>query len=281
VPDPERLLLTLRQAIWEFRKTPGRRGRVVYLEDATDVLVGGDLHGNLANLQALVQRAELSAHPGRHLVVQELVHGPHCYPTGGDKSHQALDVLAALKCRFPKRVHMLLGNHELAEWTGDLVGKHDQILNMAFREGIETAYGAHAAAVHATYVKLFAELPVAIRTSNRVFLSHSLPSKKNLDAFNPEVLERDQVDGTELKPRGSVYALLWGRDTSQTAVNEFLGKVDADLLITGHIPCADGFAVPNDRQIILDSMKTPAACCLIPVDRPVSHQELVGQVTTW
>src|SRR5947209_6550944 len=118
MPDPIRHLTTLRRAVVAFRSTPGRRGRVGYLEDVDEVLVAGDLHGNLENFKTVLQRAELAAHPRRHLVLQEVVHGPHRYPAGGDKSHQLLDLLAALKCQFPRQVHFLMGNHELAQWTG-------------------------------------------------------------------------------------------------------------------------------------------------------------------
>jgi hypothetical protein len=280
MPDSDKLLQTLRQAIWAFRSTPGRVGRFIHLKDAKEVLLGGDMHGNLANLQALIRRADLPAHPRRHLVVQELIHGPHRYANGGDRSHQLIDVLAALKCLFPRQVHMLLGNHELAEWTGQLVGKNDQILNAAFREGIDAAYGPRGGEAYATYVKLFATLPVAIRTPNRIFLSHSLPSARHLTAFDPAMLERDEVADSELKAGGSIHALLWGRDTRLSTAEAFLLKMDADLLITGHIPCDNGFEVVNERQIVLDSMKTPACCCLFPTDRPVYQGELVSSIDT-
>ncbi len=280
MPDPDRILRTHRQALLAFRDTPGRCGRLIDLAGATEVLVGGDLHGNLANFQCLIRRANLGAHPGRHLVVQELVHGPQRYPNGGDKSHQMLDVLAALKCQYPRQVHMLLGNHELAEWTGQLVGKADEILNHRFRDGVGHAYGPRAAEVYAAYQALFAAVPLALRTPNRVFLSHSLPKAKNLEKFDPALLEQDAVSPEELKPGGTVHSLVWGRDTSPATVQIFLEKVDADLLITGHIPCDEGYAVPNERQLILDSLKAPACCCLFPADRPLTHAELVACVET-
>jgi hypothetical protein len=46
--------------------------------------------------------------------------------------------------------------------------------------------------------------------------------------------------------------------------------------VTGHVPCDQGFAVPNDRQVILDCMGEPACYCLLPADRPLTHEELVG-----
>ena len=76
--------------------------------------------------------------------MQELVHGPFRYPQGGDKSHQLVDLIAALKCQYPQRVHYLLGNHELAQWRRQAIGKGDVDQNELFRTGITNAYGDRA-----------------------------------------------------------------------------------------------------------------------------------------
>ncbi len=242
------------------------------------MLVAGDLHGQVENFRLLLHQADLGKHPQRQLILQELVHGPFRYPAGGDKSHQLLDLLAALKCQYPRQVHLLLGNHELSQWTARRIAKADSDLNDLFREGVGTAYGPHAAAIYARYLELFAVVPLALRTANRVFLSHSLPSARRLDAFNPALLEQDEHSEVDLMPGGSVHALLWGRDTTPSTVAAFLHQVDADLLITGHIPCPEGFAVPNERQLILDALGTPACYCLFPTDRPLTQEELVDGV---
>src|SRR3954469_18111215 len=142
MPAPERILTCLRQAIALTRATPGRRGHVVDLADCADVLVTGDLHGHVGNFQAVLRVADLAANPGRHFVMQEAIHGVYRYPDGGDKSHQLVDLFAALKCQFPRRVHYLPGNHELAQWTGRKVLKADENQNALFREGVNEAYGA-------------------------------------------------------------------------------------------------------------------------------------------
>src|SRR6185437_5901279 len=129
-----------------FRKTRGRAGGVVALDGAEDVMVVGDLHGNVPALSRLLRIAALDDHPRRHLVLQELVHGNRVYPNdGGDRSHQLVDLVAALKCQCPDRVHLILGNHELSEITGRIIGKDGKSLNLMFRMGIATAYGASSA----------------------------------------------------------------------------------------------------------------------------------------
>ena len=82
MPDPEKVLATVRRAITLFRATPGRSGGVVTLDPArtAEVMVVGDLHGNIPVFRQVLDVAALAEHPGRHLVLQELVHGPWMYP---------------------------------------------------------------------------------------------------------------------------------------------------------------------------------------------------------
>ncbi len=162
VPNPQRLLATLIQAEQAFRSTPGRAGFVVSLPADAEVLIAGDLHGNLDNFRHVLQAADLGHNPRRHLVLQEVVHGPFRYAGGGDKSHQLLDVIAALKCQYPQRVHYLLGNHELAQWQCQRIGKGDVDQNQVFIDGVREAYGADAEAIYGAYLKLFAAANLAV-----------------------------------------------------------------------------------------------------------------------
>lgn len=281
MPDADRLLRTLAQAAQAFETTPGRHGRLIRLPDAADVLVAGDMHGNLTNFRHVLDRADLANQSRRHLVLQELVHGPHCYSAGGDKSHQLLDLLAALKCQFPERVHFLLGNHELAQWAGHLITKTDFEQTTLFRFGVEAAYGPRAAEVYAGYRNLFVRAALAVRTPNHVFCCHSLPWFDDVERFDLAVLEAEQPEDREFHYGGVIHSLVWGRDLAPETAAAFCARVDADLLVTGHVPCPDGFFVPNDRQLVLDSHGSPAALCLFPADQTLTHRELVACVETW
>jgi hypothetical protein len=279
MPDPDRLLRTLYKATDAVRHTPGRKGRFVQLQGATEVLVAGDMHGHLGNFQAVYKTADLARHPYRHLVLQEVIHGKQQYPGGGDKSHQLVDLFAALKGQFPLQVHMLLGNHELAQWTNRLVMKEDRDLNAVFLDGVRGAYGAKKGPeVYNGYLRLFGTLPLALRTANRIFLSHSLPREKALEQFELRHLETDAFPAEDLTVGGSVFELLWGRDTRAETCAAFLKKVDSDWLVSGHIACETGFARPNPRQIILDCCDTPAAYALLPADRPITADEFAASV---
>lgn len=281
MPAPERMLTHLRQAVALVRATPGRRGHTVRLENCAEVLVAGDLHGHVAHFQSLLKVADLANNPARHFVMQEVIHGKFRYPKGGDKSHQLVDLFAALKAQFPKQVHYLPGNHELAQWTDRPVLKADENQNALFREGVTEAYGpTFGPQVYAAYMELFRACPVALRTPNGVLLSHSLPAARFLPLFDPARLERDTYEPEDLQPGGSVHSLLWGRDTTPDAASNYLRKMGCELLVSGHIACNEGFAVPNDRQVILDCAESPAGFALFPADRPLSHAELVACVRT-
>lgn len=270
------MLTHLRQALTLIRATPGRRGHVVHLQDCTDVLVAGDLHGHVGHFQILLRAADLANKPTRHFVLQEIIHGKFRYPGRGDKSHQLVDLFAALKCQFPKQVHFIPGNHELAQWTARPVLKADENLNALFEQGVTEAYGKQfGPQIYATYLEIFQALPVALRAPNRVLICHSLPSARMLPAFDPARLEVEVYDPADLAPNGSINSLLWGRDTSAINTAAFLVKMDAELLISGHIACHQGFDVPNGKQVIIDCAESPAGYIHFPANRSLTHPELV------
>ncbi len=125
---------------------------------------------------------------------------------------------------------------------------------------------------------LWAALPLAVRTSNRVFLCHSIPDGMELDAFDPEIFSRNSWDANETKRHGSVYSLTWGRDTTPETVDRFAAMVDADWFITGHQPCDEGFRQANHRQIIIDGTDPYPTYCLFPARDPVTIETLLGGV---
>jgi Calcineurin-like phosphoesterase len=276
MPDPRKVLSTIRRATELFRNTPGRSGGIISLDQASDVLVVGDLHGNLHTFKQVLVAAALDRNPGRHLVLQELIHGPVTYPgEGGDRSHQLLDVVAALKCQYPSRAHLILGNHELSELTGRMIGKDGETLNAKFLQGITTAYGDAAPEIYEAYRTLFAALPLGIRTQNRVYVCHTIPDAPDLDTLDLDLLKADHWPEPAMKRRGTIYALTWGRDTSPETADRFAAMIDADFFITGHQACDEGFRQANHRQIIIDGTNPHPCYCLFPATGPVSIESLL------
>jgi len=250
VPDPLKLIATIKQAALLQRQQPGRTGRFVDLEGCDEVLVVGDLHGHLGNFKSVLQLARLGEHPRRHVVMQELVHGPFRYVgEDGESSHRLVDVVSAYICQYPGRVHYLLGNHELAQWTRREIAKNNESLNNLFIMGVCTAYPDHTEEVLKAYDDLFASLPVAIRLPNRIFLSHSLPGANRLTTWTLEQLKKESFTSEDYKLAGCIHSVLWGRDTTESTAKAYLDLVEADLLISGHIPNDIGYDSPNLHQI--------------------------------
>jgi hypothetical protein len=278
--DADQNLRSLRQAAMLSRATAGRRGMTVHLapETAADVLVSGDLHGNLFNLQALLKLADLDMNPQRHLVLQEFVHGTARYPDGGCRSHRMLDVLAALKSRHPHRLHLIMGNHELAQWTGRKVAKDDVYFNDLFEEGVRSCYGPRAEEMIEAYDQLFSSMLLAVRLPNSVFICHSIPEGRHLASFDVGLFEQMGLREEDLENKASLYHLVWGRDTRAETARKFAEMVDAEILITGHIAQEAGYGLPSDAHLILDSMASPAAYASIPTSEsipPTSLKEFV------
>jgi hypothetical protein len=214
-------------------------------------------------------------------VVQELIHGKFYYPNSGEKSHQLVDLFCAMKNQFPDRVHYLPGNHEMGQWTGRKILKGDADLNEQFRLGVLAAYGDKAMPeIYRGYMELFQVCPLGLRTPNSVFLSHTLPPARQMPLFSLRQLEAENFEQKELEPGGVVYGILWGRDTSEENVKEFLRKVECDWLVTGHIPADTGFTIPNSMQLTLDCSGVPGGYVLFPADRPLQDQEWSQLVKT-
>lgn len=276
-----------RQTVALFRKakeanlaTPGRRGSQVVLtgEMAEEVMVTADLHGQRNNFHALCRRADLSNHPNRHLVMQEVCHGGPMYPGDmGCMSHLLLEDVARLKVEFPDRLHFILSNHELAELTDFPISKHRRMLNLLFRCGVQTMYGEAAEEVRGAYCEFLASCPLAVRLENGVFISHSAPADCSRQGFDPEIFERE-LEPADLNPEGDAFRLVWGRDFQADNAAYFAQLIDAKLLIHGHEPCSDGFHVPNPHQVILDCAGPRAAFVVLPVRQCISQEDVVQSI---
>lgn len=271
-----------RQAAEANRATPSRQGNVIALglEQADEVLLTGDLHGNRRNFDLLLTVADLEGHPRRHLVLQEVCHGGPTYPdSGGCMSHTLLEDVATLKVRHPERVHFLLGNHELAELADFPIQKNHKMLNLVFRLGLERTYGSATDVIRQAYVPFLRSCPLAVRLSTGLFVSHSLPERVDIRGFDAGIFTRP-LEPWEYYERSPVFDLLWGRDYREANARAFAELVGARLLVNGHEPSAAGHSSPNPLQIILDCCTRRGGYLLARTDREYSHAELLAQVET-
>ncbi len=277
---------TISQVIAQFheaadiaRHQETRRGSLVDLglSDGEDVLISTDLHGQRLNFKKILKDADLSKHPRRHLVMQEVCHGGPLYPAGGCMSHLLLEDIAQLQIQHPERFHFLLSNHELAEATDFPITKGNRMLNLQFRCGLQAIYGDACEDVRDAAVGFITSCPLAIRTPNRVFISHSAPASVDEMGFDVSLFDRE-LEIRDMSSGGEAFRLVWGRDFRPENAEAFAKLVDADLLIHGHEPCLTGSHAPNRWQIILDCARPNAHCLLLPMREPVAHDQAIGMI---
>src|SRR5437764_9663435 len=155
------------------------QGNVVCLtaENANDVMIVADLHGNRLNFRKLLAIADMANQPRRHLIMQEVCHGGPEYPgeTGGCMSHLLLADCIRLKTEYPERFHFLLSNHELAELGDYPICKSRRMLNVLFRCGINEMYGAAGEEGRAAALEFVASCPVAVGVGGGGFSTPGLP----------------------------------------------------------------------------------------------------------
>jgi len=283
VASPETIdhvVTTYAQAAEANRDTPMRDGNVVSLADdvADDVLIAGDLHGQRIHFNMLCRTADLQSNARRHLVLQEVCHGGPSYPTGsGCMSHLLLEDVARLKVQYPDRFHFLLSNHELAELNDFPIAKGGNMLNLQFRAGLKAMYGEAMTRVRDALVEFLSTCPLSVRLASGVFISHGVPEDVELEGFDADVFKR-RLTKNDLRQGGAAFRLVWGRDFRVQNAEAFSRLIGATVLVHGHEPCADGFAAPNDRQVILDCAG-PNACYLIaPVGGTITHEQLVARI---
>ncbi len=253
-----------------------RTGTLIELPLTGDVLIAGDLHGNMANYRELVAVADLAVHRDRHLILQELTHDSFQRLPDRCASLELVEAAAELKTQFPDRVHILLGNHELAELVGIPIVSSGRMVNAYFQLGIQMAYGERRDDVRRAYKGFFRSVPLAAQTSTGVFISHSSPERTKLNGMDRSFFLRPVHDDDYAKD-GAAHNLVWGRDLSQAAADAFANRVGAQVLIVGHQPCPRGIDAPNTRHIVLDSAHDRGRYLLLPLDQPLSQEEILAR----
>ena len=194
---PQTIIDLLNRGITANHADRVRRANLVRLPHGGSLVVGGDIHGHRRNFERLVAHADLRHHPGRHLVLQEIIHGGPEDHAGGCLSYQLLFDAIRLKLDFPDRVHFVMGNHDTACINSSEVMKGGKEMNRAMSAALRRQLALKQV--------LFSQ-PLALRCDNRVWVSHSLPGDRFAAAFDTGIFDRElQISDCE-KP-GGAYTL--------------------------------------------------------------------------
>ncbi len=254
-----------------------RRGNLVVLPDHGSLVITGDVHGHRRNFERIVTYADLANHTDRHLILQEIIHGGPEDDDGGCLSYQLLFEAVRLKLDFPDRVHFVMGNHDTACISDSEVMKNGKEMNRSMGSALQREF-SHASPDVILAIKQFLfSQPLAIRCANRLWISHSLPNERTVEAFDPGIFDRElQIADCE-KP-GSAYLLTWGRRHKQPVLDKMAQMLDVDTFVAGHQPQTTGWCILGQNMLIL-------ACdhnhgCLVELDlaKSVTATELSERI---
>ncbi len=119
------------------------------------------------------------------------------------------------------------------------IGKRGRELNAAFADGLRAAYGESWEEVKEAYHEFWTSSPLAVHTSNGLFVSHSTPHLDRMDGLTLEYL-RTATAADAFRREGPVFSLLWDRDYRPEAAEAFARRMQAEVLLVGHTACTDG-----------------------------------------
>ena len=275
--DAGKTISVFSQATIANLNDPYRQGNVIFLPRQGDIIISADIHGNVDNFKRIVEKADLENNNQRHCVFQELIHGSKETIRDGDNSFILLEWLAALKIKYPAQVHILLGNHDHAEIAKLPIIKHGGFVLPLMHSTLKETYGRSYKEVKGALMRFFRSFPLAARTAFGVFISHSTPEAENLNFFDMSIFERSLSDEDYKKDR-SVFHLVWGRDTSGKTAATFASLMNAEVLVIGHNPCENGYAVPNKYEIIIDCKDENGCYILMPLDKHLTLQEIIDHI---
>lgn len=231
---------------------PCRCGNLIVLPDKGRVIVAGDLHGHRRHFEKIVDYADLENHPETHVIFQEIIHGGPEDDYGGCLSYRLLQDAIRYKLLYPRQVHILLGNHDTAVINQGTVMKNGRELNLAMQDAMKREYQEYFGQVHQAMVHYLLSQPLAVKTPNQIWISHSLPADPYVDSFDVSIFERPYTAEDTRRPN-AVYLLTWGRHHSPEALERLARRLEVELFVLGHQPQDEGWGLAGDNTLILAS----------------------------
>jgi hypothetical protein len=245
-----------------------RHGSLISLPDRGCLIAAGDIHGHRRNFERLVAFADLDSNPDRHLVLQEIIHGGPADAEMGCLSYELLFDVARCKLNYPDRVHIIMGNHDIAFINNSEIIKNGREMNSSMRLALDRKFGDDSHRIKEAIGRLLLSQPLAVRCNNRIWLSHSLPANRYLNKFDHQVIER-KLELKDCEKAGPAYLLTWGRNIGPAMFDKITKLFDVDIFILGHQPQPEGWGRHGKNCIIIASDHNHG--CLLQINLAESY----------
>ena len=254
-----------------------RQGNLINFPSAGTVIVAGDIHGHQRNFERILSYAQLKNNPDRHLVLQEIIHGRHDGEEDGGSSFDLLAQAAILKTEYPNQVHIIMGNHDTAFINDTEVMKNGKEMNTAMKTAMQQQFAGEADMVADAIEQFLFSQPLAARCPNRIWISHSLPSDRYVEKFDPCIFQK-QLKVSDIVRPNSAYLLTWGRRHSQDTLNRLASLFDIDLFVLGHQMQETGWKKAGDNTLIIISEHNRGSLLTIDLTKSYDIDELIDGI---
>ncbi len=254
--DADSVVEVLRAGARANREAACRQGSIDLIAAPGRLIATGDLHDNPLHFDRLVRLAGLgTGDEPAHLTLHEIVHGERLV-NGMDLSYRMLARVAQLKHLFPEHVHVLLGNHELAQASGSLIVKDGVRSVEAFTEGLDYVFGAESGRVGGAVAEFAYSMPLALRARTSrgdILCAHSVPPAALMGRLDTSVLSRELTPDDYAPRRGAAHLMVWGRGYDAEGLEDLTEAWGVYLFVLGHEHAPDGALFVPPNALVLNS----------------------------
>ncbi len=279
ITDADEVIAAIRAGAAASLTAACRRESIDFIEPPGRLIATGDLHDNPMHLATLVRAAELEGDDPAHLTLHEVIHSDRLV-NGVDLSYRVLTKAAMLKATHPEHVHILLGNHELAQVMGQAIVK-DGIRSIdAFNAGVEYVFGERAEDVNAAIAEFVRAMPIALKVHTPrgdILCSHSLPPAAQMNRFDTTLLSR-RLTEEDYQARGAAHTMTWGRGYDAEGLEDLTERWGIWWFILGHEKAESGVKFVPPNAVVLNSDHSRGVYLPLDLSHPPRPEEAVGMV---
>jgi len=235
-------------------------GNLLELPKKGNAMIVTDIHGNINDFNKIMDIWKNFQNKDNHIVITgDFIQAMEL------KKDNSIEILDSVKYNFEnsKNFHLLLGNHEWSIISKHVLYKGGENLTLNFEKKLKDTFGNNWTGKMEEYTEFFKKLPIAVRTGNKVFISHSGPSKniENMD----DIINITNAD--YLNPDGVLYELLWNRfgDYRKKDLDSFLEITDCNALIVGHTP-VNGYKLIEKKLLVISSSYSKGKKAYVELD---------------